>query len=180
MSEIAVVILNWNTRDQLETFLPNILRHSKDEGVEIVVADNGSDDDSVDFMKKHYPEVRLIKFDKNYGFTGGYNKALSQVDAKYYMLLNSDVEVTKNWLAPLKRCLDEDPMAAACMPKMKSYYQKEYFEYAGAAGGFIDRFGYPFCRGRILDTVEKDVGQYQVPTDIFWATGACMLVRANL
>jgi len=180
MSEIAVVILNWNTRRQLETFLPGIIRHSQDEGVEVVVADNGSDDDSVAFLKENYPGVRLIEFDTNYGFTGGYNKALSQIDAKYYMLLNSDVEVTQNWLTPMKKCLDNHSGVAACMPKMNSYHQKDHFEYAGAAGGFIDRFGYPFCRGRILDTLEKDVGQYQVPTDIFWATGACMLLRANL
>jgi len=180
MSEIAVVILNWNTRHQLEVFLPNIIRHTQDTGIEIVVADNGSHDDSVDFMKEHYPGVRLIEFDKNHGFTGGYNKALSQIDARYYVLLNSDVEVTKDWLAPLKKCLDNHPEAAACMPKMKSYHQKDYFEYAGAAGGFIDPLGYPFCRGRILDTIEKDEGQYELPTDIFWATGACMLLRADL
>ena len=180
MSEIAVVILNWNTRHQLETFLPGIISHSQDEGVEVVVADNGSDDDSVAFMKAHYPDIRLIEFDKNYGFTGGYNRALAQIEARYYMLLNSDVEVTANWLGPMKEYLDEHPEAAACMPRMKSYHQRDYFEYAGAAGGFIDRFGYPFCRGRILDTVEKDEGQYEVATDIFWATGACMLVRADL
>ncbi len=179
MTEIAVVILNWNTRRQLETFLPGVIEHSQEEGTEVVVADNGSTDDSVDYIKKHHPGIRLIEFDKNYGFTGGYNRALRQIDAKYYMLLNSDVEVSANWLRPLKKCLEEHPGAAACMPKMKSYNQPEYFEYAGAAGGFIDRYGYPFCRGRILETVEKDTGQYDVSSEIFWATGACMLVRAD-
>jgi len=180
MTEIAVVILNWNTREQLESFLPNILEHSAEEGVEVIVADNGSTDDSVAFMRKQYPRVRLIEFDRNYGFTGGYNKALAQVQARYYVLLNSDVEVTPNWLTPMKKCLDENPQIAACMPKMKAWHNKSYFEYAGAAGGFIDKYGYPFCRGRILDTVEPDRGQYDESTSIFWATGACMFIRSDL
>jgi GT2 family glycosyltransferase len=180
MTEIAVVILNWNTRQQLERFLPNILEHSSDEGVEVIVADNGSTDDSAAFMKEHHPQVRLIEFDRNYGFTGGYNRALDQVEARYYVLLNSDVEVTPHWLSPMKQCLDENPHIAACMPKMKAWHNKNYFEYAGAAGGFIDKYGYPFCRGRILDTVEPDQGQYDESTSIFWATGACMFVRSEI
>ena len=180
MTEIAVVILNWNTRNQLETFLPNIITYSESENTEVIVADNGSSDDSVDFLKKHYPRLRLIEFDQNHGFTGGYNKALSQIEARYYVLLNSDVEVTPGWLEPMKKCLDEDDRVAACMPRMRAYHDKTSFEYAGAAGGFIDRFGYPFCRGRILDTLEKDQGQYDQASEVFWATGACMFVRAEL
>jgi len=180
MKEIAVVILNWNTRRQLETFLPNILECSEGKDTEVIVADNGSKDDSVNYMQEHFPHVRLISFDKNYGFTGGYNKALAEIKAKYYVLLNSDVEVTPGWLEPMKQCLEDDSRVAACMPKMKAYHNKHFFEYAGAAGGFIDRYGYPFCRGRILDRVEKDEGQYEEPSEIFWATGACMFVRADL
>ncbi len=180
MKDIAVVILNWNTKDQLEKFLPSVIEHSSGAGNEVIIADNGSKDTSMQFLIKHYPELKRIVFDKNYGFTGGYNKALSQIDAKYYVLLNSDIEVTKDWLKPIKETLEKNPDIAACMPKIKSYRNREYFEYAGAAGGFIDKYGYPFCRGRIMDTVEKDKGQYNESTDIFWATGACMFIRADL
>ena len=180
MTEIAVVILNWNTKDQLEKFLPSVLEHSVNNETEVIIADNGSEDDSVEFLKENYPGLRTIKFDKNYGFTGGYNKALAKINAKYYVLLNSDIEVTQNWLVPLKQTLDNQKNIAACAPKIKSYRNKEYFEYAGAAGGFIDKFGFPFCRGRIMDTVEKDNGQYNKASDIFWATGACMFIRADL
>ncbi|MCF8335470.1 MAG: glycosyltransferase family 2 protein [Bacteroidales bacterium] len=180
MTEMAIVILNWNTKEQLETFLPSIISFSQDESVEIIVADNGSKDGSAAFLRDNYPHLRTILFEKNYGFTGGYNKALAQVEAKYYVILNSDIEVTENWLLPLKKCLEEDGNAAACMPKVKSYHKREFFEYAGAAGGFIDKYGYPFCRGRIMDTVEKDVGQYDEQSDIFWTTGACMVIRADL
>ena len=179
-TEIAIVILNWNTKAQLEAFLPSVIRHSQDAAVEIIIADNGSDDGSVEFLQHHYPELRTIIFPENYGFTGGYNQALAQVQAKYYVILNSDIQVTSGWLDPLKRCLDTDDSVAACMPKIKSYHHPDYFEYAGAAGGFIDRYGYPFCRGRIMRTVEKDIGQYNNSSEIFWATGACMFVRAEL
>ncbi len=180
MTDIAIVILNWNTRQQLEQFLPNVLAHSKEKGVEVVVADNGSTDDSVAYMRENHPGVRLIEFDTNHGFTGGYNRALAQIEARYYLLLNSDVEVTSGWLQPLKACMEENSSVAACMPKMKSWHQPKYFEYAGAAGGFIDKYGYPFCRGRILEAIEQDQGQYDKDSEIFWATGACMLVRSDL
>ena len=180
MPDIAIVILNWNTKKQLETFLPSIIQYSQDESVEVIVADNGSDDGSPEFLRENYPNLKTILFDRNYGFTGGYNKALTHIEASYYVILNSDIEVTENWLEPLKKCMEDDPSVAACMPKIKVYQKKEYFEYAGAAGGFIDRYGYPFCRGRILDTTEKDEGQYEQQTEIFWATGACMVVRADL
>ncbi len=180
MTEIAIVILNWNTRDYLEKFLPVLIENSKGEGNEIYIADNGSEDDSVAFMKANYPDIQLIEFDKNYGFTGGYNKALEQIEAKYYLLLNSDIEVTPDWLAPLKKLMDNDAEVGACMPKIKAYYEPAYFEYAGAAGGFIDKYGYPFCRGRIMNVFEKDEGQYDYESEIFWATGACMMVRADL
>jgi hypothetical protein len=180
MPDIAIVILNWNTKKQLETFLPSIIQYSQEEKVEVIVADNGSNDGSPEFLRENYPNLRTILFDQNYGFTGGYNKALAQIEAKYYVILNSDIEVTENWLKPLKKCMEDDPSVAACMPKIKAYHKKDHFEYAGAAGGFIDRYGYPFCRGRILDTTEKDKGQYNHQTEIFWATGACMFVRADL
>ena len=180
MPDIAIVILNWNTKKQLETFLPSLINHSQDESVEVIVADNGSGDGSAEFLRDYYPELRTILLDRNYGFTGGYNKALAQIEAKYYVILNSDIEVTENWLIPLKKCLEEDDHAAACMPKVKSYHHRKYFEYAGAAGGFIDKYGYPFCRGRIMGIVEEDRGQYDEGSDIFWATGACMFIRADL
>lgn len=180
MTDIAIVILNWNTKKQLETFLPSIINHSRDESVEVIVADNGSNDGSAEFLRDHYPYLRTIIFDRNHGFTGGYNKALAQIEARYYVILNSDIEVTEDWLTPLKKCLEEDDRVAGCMPKVKSYHKREYFEYAGAAGGFIDQLGYPFCRGRIMDVVEKDKGQYGEMSDIFWATGACMFIRADL
>ncbi|MFP4621273.1 MAG: glycosyltransferase family 2 protein [Bacteroidales bacterium] len=180
MPEIAIVILNWNTKRQLETFLDSIITYSRNESAEVIVADNGSTDGSAEFLRDNYPNLRTILFDRNYGFTGGYNKALAQIEARYYVILNSDIEVTQNWLTPLKKCLEEDENVAACMPKVKSYYRRDCFEYAGAAGGFIDKYGYPFCRGRIMDVVEKDEGQYDEPSDIFWATGACMFIRAGL
>lgn len=180
MIETAIVILNWNTRDQLEKFLPSLIKNTKDENTEIIIADNGSTDGSVEFLKENYPNLRRMVFDKNHGYTGGYNKALNQIDAKYYVLLNSDIEVTANWLQPLKKTMESFPETAACMPKIKSYYNKEYFEYAGAAGGFIDRYGYPFCRGRIMNTTEKDEGQYDHGDKIFWATGACLFIRGDL
>lgn len=180
MSKTAVVILNWNGQKFLEQFLPSVTTLSTAEGTEIWVADNGSTDNSIDFLKEKYPNVRILQFDRNYGFTGGYNKALRQIDAEYFVLLNSDVEVTPNWLEPLVAYMDSHPEVAACMPKILSYGQRGFFEYAGASGGFIDRFGYPFCRGRILGEIEKDNGQYNDVCDIFWATGACMFIRGKL
>jgi GT2 family glycosyltransferase len=175
--KVAVVILNWNGCDMLRTFLPSVVRHSDSDEVGIYVADNGSTDDSVAMLRTEFPTVQLILLDRNYGFADGYNKALQQVDAKYVVLLNSDVEVTPHWLEPMIAHLDIHPEVAACQPKLRSYREKEYFEYAGAAGGFIDRYGYPFCRGRIFDVVEKDDGQYNNVMQLLWATGAALFIR---
>ncbi|HEX2394560.1 MAG TPA: glycosyltransferase family 2 protein [Bacteroidales bacterium] len=179
MISIAVVILNWNGRHYLQKFLPSVCKHSDFPGTEIIVADNGSDDDSVQFLKDNYPQVRIIEFSENYGFAMGYHKALDQIEAVYFMLLNSDVEVTPGWLVPLYNAMESDQRLGACMPKVLSYDRKDHFEYAGACGGFIDRFGYPFCRGRILSIIEKDSGQYEDQRNIFWATGACMFLKAD-
>lgn len=179
-SKVAVVILNWNGRKFLQQFLPGLIENSSVPCVELYVADNGSTDDSVSFIQQNYPQIKLVLFDKNYGFTGGYNKALGQIESEYFVILNSDVEVTPNWLEPLIDFMDKNRASAACQPKIKSFAQKDYFEYAGAAGGFIDKYGYPFCRGRILNELEKDEGQYDDVREIFWATGACMFVRASV
>lgn len=179
MIKVAIVILNWNGKKYLEKFIPSVIENSKVDGYQVFVADNGSTDDSMQFMSETFPEVSVIKLDKNYGFALGYVKALDLITAEYFVLLNSDVEVTNGWLEPLIQMMDSDKSIAACMPKIKSYVNKEYFEYAGAAGGFIDKFGYPFCRGRILDVIEKDTGQYDNISEIFWASGACMFVRST-
>lgn len=179
MTKTAIVILNWNGENFLKKFLPGVVEKSASDVVKIVVADNGSTDNSVAFLEQEYPEIELIKFDKNHGFTEGYNKALAKVDAEYFILLNSDIEVTENWVDPLIEILEKDKEVAVVMPKIKAYANKAYFEYAGAAGGFIDKFGYPFCRGRILNNIEKDTGQYDQETEIFWATGACMAIKAE-
>ena len=149
-------------------------------GADIVVADNGSTDDSADFIRARFPQVELLLLDRNYGFAEGYNRALARIEADYCVLLNSDVEVTEGWLAPLVELLERDLAAAAVAPKIRSYANPGKFEYAGAAGGFIDFLGYPFCRGRILDTIESDRGQYDAPREVFWASGACMLVRSEV
>ena len=175
--KVAVVILNWNGEAMLRRFLPTVVRYSCDEA-EIWVADNASDDASVQLLREHFPSVRLIQLDKNYGFAEGYNRALAQIEVEYYVLLNSDVEVTHHWLTPLVEYMDAYPDVAACQPKLLSEANRDYFEYAGASGGFIDRYGYPFCRGRIFNTVEEDNGQYDYIIDILWATGACMLIRS--
>lgn len=177
MDKIAVVILNWNGCEMLRSFLPSVVRCSGTEGAKIYVADNGSTDASVDMLRKEFPDVHLIILKENLGFAEGYNLALQQVSAEYVVLLNSDVEVTEHWLAPLVSYMDAHPEAAACQPKIRSWRQKELFEYAGAAGGFIDRYGYPFCRGRILSVVEKDNGQYDTVVPVFWATGAALFIR---
>ena len=176
--EIKIVILNWNGRAHLERFLPSVVSHST--GASVVVADNGSDDDSAAFLRKHYPQVELLLLDKNYGYAEGYNRALEQVAADCYVLLNSDVEVEEGWLGPLAELMASDERIAALAPKILSYDRPGYFEYAGASGGFLDAFGYPFCRGRILDTIEQDDGQYDTSRDVFWASGACMMVRADV
>lgn len=176
---IAVVILNWNGKHFLEQFLPNIIKFSVPQA-EVIVADNGSTDDSVDFLKKTYPQLRLIELPLNGGFSKGYNDAFSQIEADYYVLLNSDIEVTENWITPVIELMENDEKIAVCQPKLLSYHNRTHFEYAGAAGGFIDQYGYPFCRGRLFQTLEEDHGQYNDVAEIFWATGACMFVRANL
>ena len=178
--DIAVVILNWNGLKMLQTYLPTLVERTSCCGSFIVVADNGSTDGSVDWLKEAYPEIRTLCFDRNYGFTGGYNRALREIDADYYILLNSDIEVGEGWLEPLVSFMEEHPDVGICQPKVLSMAERDRFEYAGAAGGFIDRYGYPFCRGRILSNLEKDQGQYDTPEECFWATGACMMVRSAL
>lgn len=178
--KVAVVILNYNGQKFLEQFLPNVIANCDPNIAEIVVADNASTDDSVAFMKTHFPSIRLIENGSNLGFASGYNVALRQVEAQYYVLLNSDIEVTPQWIEPVIEMMDADPQIAACQPKILSYYHKEQFEYAGASGGFIDKYGYPFCRGRVFQNLENDEHQYDVPMEVFWATGACMFVRADL
>ena len=178
--KVAVVILNYNGRKFLEEFLPNVIANCDPALAEVVVADNASTDDSVAFMREHFPEIRLIENDSNGGFTTGYNLALRQVEAQYYVLLNSDIEVAPHWIEPVIAMMDADPQIAACQPKILSYYNKDQFEYAGACGGFIDKYGYPFCRGRVFQNLETDEHQYDEPKEVFWATGACMFVRADL
>ena len=178
--KVAVVILNYNGRKFLEQFLPNVIANCDPALAEVIVADNASTDDSVAFMRERFPDIRLIENESNGGFATGYNLALQQIEAQYYVLLNSDIEVTPNWIEPVIALMDADPQIAACQPKILSYYHKEQFEYAGACGGFIDKYGYPFCRGRVFQTLENDEGQYDTPMEVFWATGACMFVRADL
>jgi len=180
MKLISIVILNWNGAGFLEKFLPTLVKCTGHPEAEIVVADNGSTDHSMEIMEKEFPSIRTLRLEKNHGFSGGYNRALEQIDARYFLLLNSDIEVTEGWLDPLLKAMQDNPRVAACTPKILSYHRKSHFEYAGAAGGFIDRFGYPFCRGRIFDAMEEDRGQYDQSTEIFWGTGACLLVRSDL
>ena len=181
--KVAVVILNWNGEHMLRDFLPSVVAHSvlpESLGeAEVYVADNGSTDHSLELLAHSFPTVRTIAFDQNYGFADGYNKAFESIDAEYAILLNSDVEVTPGWLQPLVQYMDTYPQVAACQPKLMAYHHKDEFEYAGAMGGFIDCYGYPYCRGRIFDTVEKDAGQYDDVCRVFWATGAAMMVRRD-
>ena len=180
MTLVSIVVLNWNGKAYLEQLLPILVQHSEIPGAEIVIADNGSTDDSVKYLEKEWPKIRIIVLDQNYGFTGGYNRSLEQLNSTYFLLLNSDIEVTAGWLDPLLECMRTGTNVAACTPKIKDYYKRTHFEYAGAAGGFIDRYGYPFCRGRIFDHLEEDLGQYDNTTEVFWGSGACLLVRADL
>ncbi len=174
----AIVILNWNGQKMLEQYLPSVLEYSCDEAT-VVVADNASTDDSLAFLNARYPQIQTIVLDQNYGFAEGYNRALKQVEAEYYVLLNSDVEVTPHWLSPLIAYMDSHVEVAACQPKLLSYVNKEKFEYAGASGGYLDRYGYPFCRGRLFDAVETDRGQYDDTAEVLWATGACLFIRSE-
>ncbi|MFZ1665433.1 MAG: glycosyltransferase family 2 protein [Flavobacteriales bacterium] len=176
--DTAVVILNWNGRHWLERFLPTVLEHSA-HAARVIVADNGSTDGSVDWLRKEMPAVEVIAMPTNEGFAGGYNKALAQVDTTYFLLLNSDVETTPGWIDALHAHLAARPDMAACQPKVLSHGGRNSFEHAGAAGGFIDRNGYPFCRGRIFEITEEDHGQYNDDRDVFWATGACLMIRAE-
>lgn len=176
--KIAVVILNWNGRKMLERYLSNVLTYSQEDAT-VVIADNASTDDSVEWLRQHHPDVPLIVLEKNWGFADGYNQALAHIEAEYYVLLNSDVEVTHHWLTPLVEFMDSHADVAACQPKLLAVHDHDSFEYAGACGGFIDRYGYPFCRGRIFDTVEQDNGQYDTAAEVLWATGACLMVRSN-
>ena len=173
----AVVILNYNGAALMEEFLPSVTHSVNGMDAEVIVADNASTDNSLEFLKTNHPKVRTIVLDKNYGFAEGYNRALAQIDAEYFVLLNSDVDVDAEWLKPLEFFMDNNPDVAACQPKILSQKNDNYFEYAGAAGGFIDKYGYPFCRGRLFNDVEPDVGQYDEQKDIFWSSGACMLIR---
>ena len=174
--KVAIVILNWNGVAMLQKFLPMVVRYS--ECATVYVADNASTDESVEYLKSEYPMCPLILLDKNWGFAEGYNKALAQIDAEYYLLLNSDIEVTEGWLTPMITFMDSNPDVAACQPKLLSIFDRRCFEYAGACGGFIDRYGYPFCRGRIFDSIEEDRGQYDYICDIHWATGAALMIRS--
>ena len=178
MTKVAIVILNFNGKHFLQQFLPSVVSYSAD--ARIVVADNGSTDGSADFVKKEFINVEVISLSENKGFCGGYNEALKQVQAKYYVMVNSDVEVTSGWLSPIIELMERDQSIAAAQPKILAQKEKNRFEYAGAAGGKIDMLAYPFCRGRLFDSIEEDKGQYNDVVEIFWASGACMFVRADL
>lgn len=177
--DTAVVILNWNGIGWLERFLPSVIEHARGQA-RVIVADNGSTDGSADWLRNAHPEVEVLRSEENLGFAGGYNVALAQVDAAYFVLLNSDVEVTPGWIAAMRAMLDRDPHMAACQPKVLSHGARTRFEHAGAAGGFIDRNGYPFCRGRIFEITEEDRHQYDDDREVFWCTGACMMIRSSV
>lgn len=177
MEKLSIVLLNFNGRNHLETFLPSVVEYSQPHSIYVV--DNGSSDNSVQFVKEHFPTVKLICFDQNYGFCGGYNKALPLIESEYTVLLNTDVEVSPNWTAPLLKLAETDKEIKAIQPKILDYKNKTRFEYAGAAGGFLDLMGYPFCRGRIFETLEEDLNQYPDSRSIFWASGSCLFIHRN-
>lgn len=177
MAKVAIVILNWNGQKMLAKFLPNVIEYSRQDA-EIWVADNSSSDGSMHLLETQFPQVKTIVLEQNFGFAEGYNRALHQIESDYYVLLNSDVEVSHHWLTPLIEFMDSHLQVAACQPKLLAEYDKDSFEYAGACGGFLDKYGYPFCRGRIFGTVESDNGQYDYQQEILWATGACMMIRS--
>ena len=176
--KIAVVILNWNGKKLLAQFLPSVVQNSPE--ATIYVADNNSSDDSISYITTHFPSVQIIKNEYNFGFAQGYNEALKSVDADIFALVNSDVEVTQNWLQPIIETFKNEPNTAIIQPKILDYKRKDYFEYAGAGGGFIDQYGYPYCRGRVFETLEKDWGQYNDACEIFWASGACFFIRSSV
>lgn len=174
---VAIVILNYNGQHYLEKFLPKVIEYSGNHA--IWIADNASTDRSLDWLNTHYPELNTLTINQNKGYAGGYNDALRRIRADYYILLNSDIEVTENWIAPVIAFMESDPLIAACQPKIRAYDLPTHFEYAGAAGGYMDYLGYPFCRGRIFDTREEDFGQYDDEKDVFWATGACLFIKSS-
>lgn len=180
MIKTAVVILNWNGRKYLEQFLGDVIQTSSSGSCKVYIADNGSKDDSCDYIKNNHPEAVLLELGCNHGFAGGYNEALKMIDAEYFVLLNSDIQVSPGWLNTVTDYMDSNPAVAACQPKILSYHEPDKFEYAGAAGGYIDKYGYPFCRGRILNITETDKGQYDDEKQIFWASGACMFIRSSV
>ena len=180
MKPIAVIILNWNGAELLRQFLPSVVKYNSDDIADVVVADNGSTDNSLEILANEFPSVKVLSFAENYGYAEGYNRAIGQLGYEYSVLLNSDVEVTPDWLLPVYNFMRGNISVATCQPKILSYIDKTRFEYAGAAGGFLDKHGYPYCRGRIFDTVEEDVGQYDEPIDVFWATGAALFVRSEV
>ncbi len=177
MKDLAIVILNYNGRKYLAQFLPHVIQHSGE--ARIIVADNASSDDSVDFVKTHFPGIEVMELQENRGYSGGYDHILKEITAKYFCLLNSDVEVTHGWLSPILEIFENDESVAAIQPKILSYTEKDTFEYAGAGGGFLDQYGFPFCRGRIFETFETDEGQYDDSREIFWASGACLFIRSE-
>jgi GT2 family glycosyltransferase len=179
LPSVAIVILNWNGKQFLERFLPSVLNSSYDNK-EVIVADNASNDDSISFLENNYPQVRILRNEKNDGFAGGYNWAMQHIEAEISVLLNSDVEVTSGWIEPVVDIFDQNPSVAAVQPKILDHNKKDHFEYAGACGGWIDNYGYPFSRGRIFDSVEKDLHQYDDPMKIFWASGAAMFIRTSI
>lgn len=179
MIKTAIVILNWNGLAFLKKFLNNVIDNSRGEGVVVYVADNGSTDGSVEWLKEQGERVTVINLDKNYGFAEGYNRALKSIEAKYYLLLNSDIEVTPGWLDSMVNFMETHPEVASAQPKIRSFNNKEKFEYAGAGGGFLDKYGYPVCRGRVFHVTETDKGEYDSPWEIFWATGACTIIRSD-
>jgi GT2 family glycosyltransferase len=176
---VAVVIIHWNRKNLLEQFLPFVCA-STYPNLEIVVVDNNSTDDSVAYVKQHFPQITIVQNDNNYGYAGGYNHALKHVKADYYALLNNDIEVPKTWIEPVIEVMERDAKVGACQPKMLDYKNRQSFEYAGACGGYMDRLGYVFCRGRLFEVLEEDKGQYDTEADIFWATGACMFIRSDV
>lgn len=181
MKELGVIILNWNGRGLLEQFLPAAIRHTVCERVDLIVADNGSTDDSVEYVRRNHPEVKVLELGENYGFAEGYNRAIAAVDYPYVVLLNSDVEVTAGWWEPLLSFMEAHPDVGAVQPKIRAYNSRGDFEYAGAAGGYLDALGYPFCRGRLFGEIESDHGQYDgEAVDVAWASGACLMTRRDL
>lgn len=178
-AKVSVVILNWNGKSFLKRFLPKVIEHLPSWAT-LVVADNGSTDQSIQYLKQAFPAIHTIELHENLGYAGGYNAALQQIGADYFILLNSDIEVAPGWIEPVINLMDGNPQIGACQPKILSYNQPEYFEYAGASGGFLDKYGYPFCRGRLFQSLEKDLGQYDDVRQVFWASGACLFVRAEI